>query len=159
MLCLTGPYNFIIGSQNTEEVLEEARRAIVENLDTDEKVPIWDGVNLDVFEQEVGLTNEAQRSIAAGKQYDIFAKDVDTLAQKYRDIASVVSSSFTIASGAILVTKCAMIIAPKFFSFISCWAAAAAAPFISPFCRIFCVRSGISGWTQFCFRAGSHISP
>ena len=126
MLRLTGPYNFIIGSQNTDEVLEEARKAIVENLDTDEKVPIWDGVNLDIFEQEVGLTNEAQRSIAAGKQYDIFAKDVDTLAQKYRDIASVVSSGFTIASGAILVTKCAMIIAPKFFSFISCYSIAGA---------------------------------
>ena len=126
MLRLTGPYNFIIGSQNTDEVLEEARKAIVENLDTNEKVPIWDGVNLDIFEQEVGLTNDAQRSIAAGKQYDIFAKDVDTLAQKYRDIASVVSSSFTIASGAILVTKCAMIIAPKFFSFISCYSIAGA---------------------------------
>ena len=126
MLRLTGPYNFIIGSQNTDEVLAEARKAIVENLDTNEKIPIWDGVNLDIFEQEVGLTNEAQRSIAAGKQYDIFAKDVDTLAQKYRDIASVVSSSFTIASGAILVTKCAMVIAPKFFSFISCYSIAGA---------------------------------
>lgn len=126
MLRLTGPYNFIIGSQNTDEVLEEARNAIVENLDINEKVPVWDGVNLDIFEQEVGLTNEAQRSIAAGKQYDVFAKDVDTLAQKYRDIASVVSSSFTISSGAILVTKCAMIIAPKFFSFISCYSIAGA---------------------------------
>lgn len=126
MLRLTGPYNFIIGSQNTDEVLGEARKAIVENLNTEEKIPIWDGVNLDIFEQEVGLTNAAQRSIAAGKQYDIFAKDVDTLAQKYRDIASVVSSSFTIASSAILVTKCAMVIAPKFFSFISCSSIASA---------------------------------
>ena len=126
MLRLTGPYNFIIGSQNTDEVLEEARKAIVENLDTDEKVPIWDGVNLDIFEQEVGLTNEAQRSIAAGKQYDIFAKDVDTLAQKYRDIASVVSSAFTIASCSVLVTKCALVLAPKIFSKFGCLAIASA---------------------------------
>ena len=116
MLRLTGPYNFIIGSQNTAEVLEEARKRIVENLDTNEKIPIWDGVNLDVFEQEIGLTSDAQRSIASGKQYDIFAKDVDTLAQKYRDIASVVSSAFTIASCSVLVTKCALVLAPKIFS-------------------------------------------
>lgn len=116
MLRLTGPYNFIIGSQNTTEVLEEARKRIVENLDTNEKIPIWDGVNLDVFEQEIGLTSDAQRSIAAGKQYDIFAKDVDTLSQKYRDIASVVSSAFTIASCSVLVTKCALVLAPKIFS-------------------------------------------
>lgn len=116
MLRLTGPYNFIIGSQNTAEVLEEARKRIVENLDTNEKIPIWDGVNLDVFEQEIGLTSDAQRSIASGKQYDIFAKDVDTLSQKYRDIASVVSSAFTIASCSVLVTKCALVLAPKIFS-------------------------------------------
>ena len=39
MLRLTGPYNFIIGSQNTAEVLEEARKQIVANLDTNEKIP------------------------------------------------------------------------------------------------------------------------
>ena len=126
MLRLTGPYNFIIGSQNTEEVLEEARKQIVENLNTNEKIPIWDGVNLDVFEQEIGLTSDAQRSIAAGKQYDIFAKDVDTLAQKYRDIASVVSSAFTIASCSVLVTKCALVLAPKIFAKFGCLAIASA---------------------------------
>jgi hypothetical protein len=118
MLRLTGPYNFIIGSQNTDEVLQEARRRLVEQLDINEKVPIWDGVNLDMFNQEVGLTNDAMRSMAAGKQYDIFAKDVDTLSQKYRDIASVVTTCFTIASSAILVTKCALVLAPKFFSLL-----------------------------------------
>ncbi|MBQ2324980.1 MAG: hypothetical protein II377_01890, partial [Clostridia bacterium] len=40
MLRLTGPFNFIIGSQNTEEVLVEARKILGEQLDTDEKVPI-----------------------------------------------------------------------------------------------------------------------
>ena len=126
MLRLTGPYNFIIGSQNTTEVLEEARKRIVENLDTNEKIPIWDGVNLDVFEQEIGLTSDAQRSIASGKQYDIFAKDVDTLAQKYRDIAAVVSSAFTIASCTVLVTKCALVLAPKIFAKFGCLTIASA---------------------------------
>jgi surface protein len=36
MLRLTGPYNFIIGSQNTEEVIAEARKRLAENLDTSE---------------------------------------------------------------------------------------------------------------------------
>lgn len=119
MLRLTGPFNFIIGSQNTEEVLVEARKILGEQLDTDEKVPIWDGVNLDMFDKEVGLTGDAIRSMAAGKQYDIFAKDIDTLSQKYRDIASVVTSCFTIASSAVLVTKCVLVLAPKFFNLIS----------------------------------------
>ena len=126
MLRLTGPYNFIIGSQNTTEVLEEARKRIVENLDTNEKIPIWDGINLEVFDQEVGLTSDAQRSIAAGKQYDIFAKDIDTLSQKYRDIAAVVSSAFTIASCSVLVTKCALILSPRIFSFFGGYAIASA---------------------------------
>lgn len=126
MLRLTGPYNFIIGSQNTAEVLEEARKQIVANLDTNEIIPIWEGVNLDIFEQEVGLTSDAQRSIAAGKQYDIFAKDIDTLTQKHRDIASVVSSAFTIASCSVLVTKCALILAPKIFTKFGCIAIAGA---------------------------------
>ena len=126
MLRLTGPYNFIIGSQNTAEVLEEARKRIVENLDTNEKIPIWDGINLEVLEQEVGLTSDAQRSIAAGKQYDIFAKDIDTLSQKYRDIAAVVSSAFTIASCSVLVTKCALVLAPRIFSFFGGYAVASA---------------------------------
>ena len=126
MLRLTGPYNFIIGSQNTDEVLQEARRRLVEQLDINEKVPIWDGVNLDMFHQEVGLTNDTMRSMAAGKQYDIFAKDVDTLSQKYRDIASVVTTCFTIASSAILVTKCALVLAPKFFSLVSLTSVASA---------------------------------
>ena len=126
MLRLTGPYNFIIGSQNTDEVLEEARQRMLDQIDTNEKVPVWDGVNLDMFNQEVGLTSDAMRSIAAGKQYDIFAKDVDTLSQKYRDIASVVTSCFTFASSAILVTKCALVLAPKFFSFISLTSVASA---------------------------------
>ena len=126
MLRLTGPYNFIIGSQNTDEVLQEARRRLVEQLDPDEKVPIWDGVNLDMFDQDVGLTNDAMRSMAAGKQYEIFAKDVDTLSQKYRDIATVVTTCFTIASSAVLVTKCALVLAPKFFSLVSLTSVASA---------------------------------
>ena len=126
MLRMTGPYNFIIGSQNTEEVAEEAKNRLLENLDTTEKIPIWEGVNLDIFDKEVALTSDAQRSIAAGKQYDIFAKDVDTLAQKYRDTASIISSCFTIASCSVLVAKCSLILAPKFFNLISCYSIASA---------------------------------
>ena len=142
MLRLTGPYNFIIGSQNTDEVLQEARRRLVEQLDPDEKVPIWDGVNLDMFDQEVGLTNDAMRSMAAGKQYDIFAKDIDTLSQKYRDIATVVTTCFTIASSAILVTKCALVLAPKFFSLISLTSVASA---ISSFASAAIVTNILAG--------------
>ena len=126
MLRLTGPYNFIIGSQNTDEVIEEARKTLLENLDTSDVIPIWEGVNLDIFEQEVGLTSEAQRSIASGKQYDIFAKDIDTLAQKYRDIASVVSSALTIATCTILVAKCSLALLPKLLSVVHCYAIATA---------------------------------
>ena len=126
MLRLTGPYNFIIGSQNTEEVIAEARKRLAENLNTNDVIPIWEGVNFDLFEYEVGLTNDAQRSIAAGKQYDIFAKDLDTLAQKYRDIASIISSCLTIASCTVLVAKCSLVLLPKFFTAISCYAVAGA---------------------------------
>ena len=126
MLRLTGPYNFIIGSQNTEEVVAEARKTLLANIDTTEKIPIWEGINLDIFEKEVGLTSDAQRSIAAGKQYDIFAKDLDTLAQKYRDTASLISSCFTIASCSVLVAKCSLVLAPKFFNLISCYSIASA---------------------------------
>lgn len=108
MLRLTGPYNFIIGAQNSVEVLQEAQKRITEELDKNDKVPIWDGVELDMFNQEVGLTNDAIRSISAGRQYDLFTRDVDTLKQHYRNVASIVSSAFAIATSAVMVFKCAL---------------------------------------------------
>lgn len=126
MLRLTGPYNFIIGSQNNEEVLTEARNRITQELNPNEKVPIWDGVNLEMFEEEVGLTNDALRSIAAGKQYDIFTQDVNTLKQHYRNIASIVSSVFSIATSTVLVVKGALPLTAWALSKVSLMSAASA---------------------------------
>lgn len=119
MLRLTGPYNFIIGAQSSEEAIEKAR-AELQTIDPNEKVPIWDGINLDLFETEVGLTTEASRSIAAGRQYDIFSQDIDTLKQHYRNTAQIVSSALTIATSAVLVVKCGMPLLSMGFAKLGC---------------------------------------
>ena len=108
MLGVAGVYNFLISTQNTEEVLDEAIETIKEQIPDGEKIPIWEGINLDVFNSEVGLTNEAQRSIASGKQYDLFTRDVDTLKQNYRNIATIITSAISIAACSVLVVKCSL---------------------------------------------------
>lgn len=108
MLRVGGVYNFLISTQNTEEVLDKATESIKEQIPDGETIPIWEGVNLDVFNSEVALTNEAQRSIAAGKQYDLFTRDVDTLKQHYRNIAGIITSAISIAACSVLVVKCSL---------------------------------------------------
>lgn len=108
MLRVGGVYNFLISTQNTQEVLDQAIGHIKSEIPEGENIPIWDGVNLDIFSSEVALTTEAQRSIATGKQYDLFTRDVDTLKQHYRNIATVITSAVSIAACSVLVVKCAL---------------------------------------------------
>ena len=108
MLRVGGVYNFLISTQNTQEVLDQAIEHIKSQIPDGEKIPIWDGVNLDIFSSEVALTNETQRSIATGKQYDLFARDVDTLKQHYKNIATVITSAISIAACTVLVVKCSL---------------------------------------------------
>ena len=107
---LLGPINFILSDIFTEEERLKAEDGLAALKQENGTVSVWDGVNREIFDHEVGITSVAFDEMLTSNNYDIFTDEKSVLTKSTQDYISIVSYYASIVSGAVsIVTGAAML--------------------------------------------------
>ena len=110
LLSLVGPIHLIFNHVFTEEKRKEAENAIAPLKKENGTVSLWEGVDMDIFSTEVGITGVAYDEMVTSNNYDIFTEENKVLSKTIEDYVSIVTNYTTIVSGAVsIVTGAAML--------------------------------------------------
>lgn len=103
LLSLVGPINLIFNDIFTEEQRLKAEKDLAPLKEEQGTVSLWDGVDMDIFTTEVGITGIAYDEMITSNNYDIFTDEKSVLTKTTEDYISTVSLYTSIISGALSV--------------------------------------------------------
>ncbi|MGN0614241.1 MAG: hypothetical protein ACI4JB_10140, partial [Porcipelethomonas sp.] len=109
MLRMGGPLNMILYSGSEESYYEDFQAKFNEATSEISSCSIWEGVDFDVFNNTIAVTEEASRNMADTKSYGELVSDADTFndtLEKYTDIVCAIATALAavckITSGVIV---------------------------------------------------------
>lgn len=103
LLSLIGPINLIFNDIFTEEQRLKAEKDLAPLKNEQGTVSLWDGVDMDIFTTEVGITSVAYDEMVTSNNYDIFTDEKTTLSKTTADYISTVTLYTSIVSGALSI--------------------------------------------------------
>lgn len=103
LMQLVGPINFILSDVFTEDTRIKAESGLTELKNENGTVSLWGGVNMDIFDSEVGITGAAYDEMVTAANYDIFTQENDVLEKSVEDYISLVSNYAGIVSGGLSI--------------------------------------------------------
>lgn len=98
---LIGPLNLIFNDLFTEEDRLAAEAELAQIKDQKGKISLWDGVDMDIFTSEVGITGVAYDEMITSNNYDIFTEENVVLEMSAQDYISLITYCSSLVSGAI----------------------------------------------------------
>lgn len=110
LLSFLGPIDLIFNDIFTEEQRLKAENDLAHIKSEQGTVSLWEGVDMDIFTNEVGITSLAYDEMVTSNNYDIFTGETTVLAKTTEDYISTVTHYATIVSGALsMLTGSAML--------------------------------------------------
>lgn len=112
LVSLVGPINFILSDLFTEQQRLDAEEVLADIKAENGTISVWDGINHDIFDVEVGITSVAYDEMVTSNNYDIFTDESRVLTKSAQDYvalvtnySSIIFAGISILSGASMLAK------------------------------------------------------
>lgn len=132
LVSLIGPINMIFNDLFTEEKRLEAEEELAKLKEDQGTISLWDGVDMDIFSTEVGITSPAYEEMITADNYDIFTNENYVLKKTVEDYISIITNYSTLVSGSFMVLSAVTMLAKASASkFVLCKALATVGTFLT----------------------------
>lgn len=106
--------SLVLNMDNKEENYESVKSKVpdivkqIKSASDDDKISVWVGADKDIYNKEVGLSEEAYRTVVAKNCYDELTKDSETIRDTFKNIILSSLSVTLIAFGSALIVGSAI---------------------------------------------------